>query len=116
MDRYYTTLLGDKALYLGRIVVSIDPSNENFVWLLADNIVRGEQSFLLRYQVDIDTWVNRSSGMPYNLGNTGNFNSQGGYNMVLKVNPSDSNMVYVGGVSLYRSTNGFSELLIRMDG
>ena len=103
------TLLDDTALYLGRIVVSIDPSNENFVWLLADNIVRGEQSFLLRYQVDIDTWVNRSSGMPYNLKNTGNFNSQGGYNMVLKVNPSDSNMVYVGGVSLYRSTNGFSE-------
>lgn len=101
-------LLDDTALFLGRIVVSIDPSNENFVWLLADNIVRGEQAYLMRYQVDTDTWVNRSSGLPYNLGSNGNFNSQGGYNMTLKVHPSNSDIVYVGGISLYRSTDGFT--------
>ena len=98
--------LTDTALFLGRIVVTIDPSNENFVWILVNNYEGNE--FLLRYDVAAGTWADRSSGIPYNI-NLGNLEIQTGYNMVLKVHPSNSNIVFIGGVSLYRSSQGFTD-------
>ncbi len=96
--------LSDATLYIGRIVIEIDPSDENFVWIFADNI-QGDE-YLYRYQVDTDTWVDRSSGLP--KGQTFGLNTQGGFNMMIKVHPSNSDIVFLGGTNLYRSNNGFT--------
>ena len=37
-----------------------------------------------------------------------NFNAQGGYDLLVKVHPSNSNTVYIGGTNLWRSTDGFT--------
>ncbi len=37
-------------------------------------------------------------------------NTQGGYNMVLKAHPTDPNLMFLGGVILYRSASGFEEI------
>jgi hypothetical protein len=36
------------------------------------------------------------------------FNSQGGYDLTVKVQPGNSNLVVIGGTNLYRSTNAFT--------
>jgi hypothetical protein len=38
----------------------------------------------------------------------GYFNTQGDYDMCIAVHPTDSNTVFLGGTSVYRSTNGWS--------
>jgi hypothetical protein len=57
----------------------------------------------------------RSAGIP-NFGATddnpdkrvGDLNPQGGYNLVVKVHPSNADIVFIGGTNLFRSTDGFS--------
>lgn len=50
---------------------------------------------------------NRSNGIP-NFGDpVGDLDPQGGYNLVCKVHPSNSNIVFLGGTNLFRSTDGF---------
>ena len=41
-------------------------------------------------------------------GSVGNFDSQGSYDLVIKIKPDDPNFVLIGGTNLYRSTDGFS--------
>ncbi len=38
----------------------------------------------------------------------GNFDSQGSYDLVIKVKPDNENVVIIGGTNLYRSTDGFA--------
>jgi photosystem II stability/assembly factor-like uncharacterized protein len=52
----------------------------------------------------------RSSGIP-NFGSpAGQLSTQGSYNMVCKIHPTDPNIVFIGGTNLYRSTDGFSSI------
>src|SRR5690606_4628345 len=44
---------------------------------------------------------------PYKGGDFGYFSVQGGYNLFVRVHPSDSNIVYVGVTNLWRSNDGF---------
>jgi len=41
-------------------------------------------------------------------GELGSFNTQGSYNMMIKVHPENPDIVFAGGRNLYRSTDGFS--------
>ncbi len=49
----------------------------------------------------------RSDNIPMLGGKTGDFDSQGGYDLVVKVKPDDSSTVFIGGTNLFRSTDGF---------
>ncbi|NQW30904.1 MAG: T9SS type A sorting domain-containing protein [Ignavibacteria bacterium] len=53
------------------------------------------------------TWDNRSASIPLLGGRNGDFFSQGGYDLLIKVSPTDSNLVIIGGTNLYRNTNAF---------
>ncbi|MHA7059314.1 T9SS type A sorting domain-containing protein [Aquimarina sp. M1] len=99
----------------GRTVMGIDPSNENTVYFLTQNnsgIAPGAPilpALLNRYDATSGTWTDLSVNLPFGIGGSvGNLNLQGEYNMVIKVHPSDSNMVFVGGTNVYRSTTGFT--------
>jgi PKD repeat protein len=95
----------------GRINMAIAPSNEDIVYMLVD----GTSTRFYKYTyVSGDgsgsggTWVNRTVNMPAFGGNVGDYDSQGGYNLICRVYPSDENIVFVGGTNLYRSTDGFA--------
>ncbi|WP_299433949.1 T9SS type A sorting domain-containing protein [uncultured Aquimarina sp.] len=93
----------------GRTVMGIDPSNENTVYFLTQNNSGGIPALLNRYDVASGTWTDLSVNLPFGIGGrVGNLNLQGEYNMVVKVHPADSNMVFVGGTNIYRSTTGFT--------
>ncbi|WP_299677241.1 T9SS type A sorting domain-containing protein [uncultured Tenacibaculum sp.] len=100
----------------GRTVMGIDPSNEDTVYFFsADPTDQDrERGFLFRYDNSAaslgEAWVDLTSNIPLTSigGNVGNVNIQGGYNMLIKVHPTDSNIVFLGATNVYRSTTGFT--------
>ena len=85
-----------------RLVMSYAPSDENIVYFLAE----GEAVQLWKYQNG--DWSNRSSQIPGENSNFEAFDSQGSYNMTIKVHPQNPEVVFIGGTNLYRSTDGFA--------
>lgn len=83
-------------------------SNENLVYLLAETASKSSGYGLWVYNVTSQTWTDRSASIPQEAGQTGNFDSQGGYDLLLAVKPDDANFVIIGGTNLYRSTDGFA--------
>ena len=104
----------------GRIAIGINPSNENEVYFLAaetDNYGQYTDVFfngqtwtsLWKYDAYDSSWTDLSSNIPANQATTfDNFNAQGGYDLLVKVHPSNPNTVYIGGTNLWRSTDGFT--------
>ncbi|GAA4110164.1 hypothetical protein GCM10022393_07110 [Aquimarina addita] len=98
----------------GRTVIEIDPSDESIVYFLSQNNSGiGTAALLNKYNsTPTDTeeiWIDLSSNLPFGIGGSvGNLNLQGEYNMVLEVHPTDSNIIFVGGTNIYRSTTGFT--------
>jgi len=96
----------------GRIVIGIAPSNENVVYFLAETVGGGLNNHSIWKYSDngsgTGTWVNRSANLPAVGPPVGDFDSQGGYDLIVKVKPNDSSTVYIGGTNLYRSTDGFA--------
>jgi hypothetical protein len=99
-----------------RVVIGIAPSNENVVYFLAETPGYGtcDHSIWKYTYLSGDgsgsggQWENRSANIPAQGGYTGNFDSQGSYDLVIKVKPNDENVVFIGGVNLYRSNDGFA--------
>ena len=90
-----------------RIVIGMNPSNPLFSYFLMDAGI----PFLLQIR-----WFRDGSGVFYRLNDlTSNISEnvdddlalQGSYNMHVSVHPNNSNIVYVGGTNLFRSTDGF---------
>lgn len=48
------------------------------------------------------TWMDFSAARPQRGGSTGTYNTQGGYDMYVTVQPTNNNVVILGGVSLWR--------------
>ena len=90
---------------LERIEMAIAPSNEYILYTLSED---GSKSALWKYDDSTGTWEDRSDNIPMLGGFVGNFDSQRGYNLLIKVKPEDENFVIIGGTNLYRSTDGFA--------
>jgi photosystem II stability/assembly factor-like uncharacterized protein len=107
-----TPTIGLPATY-GRMVLGTSPSQPNVLYALGD---LNSSAILWRYTHDEtgatpinNRWVNLSANLPTTIGGSvGNFNSQGGYNLMVKVHPTKPNIVFIGGTNLYRSTDGFA--------
>ena len=102
-----------------RIVMDAAPSDQNQVYFLAETPDAGKVFTLKNSTKDgyslwkytngtSPTWENRSAHIPAFGGKTGNFNSQGSYDLMIKVKPDDPNFVIIGGTNLFRSKDGFS--------
>ncbi|MEM6828951.1 MAG: FlgD immunoglobulin-like domain containing protein [Bacteroidota bacterium] len=92
-----------------RVVMGHAPSDPRQCYFLVDS----NPTFLLRYTLNgfgasgpIGNW-SEALEIPAFGGQLGDFDSQGSYNMLVKVDPSNANTVFVGGTNLYRSTDGF---------
>ncbi len=109
-----------------RIVIGINPNNENEVYYLANTPGFGKVTYnylgtaewnsLWKYTyVSGDgtgaggVWQDLSINLPATGGQFDKWNVQGSYDMVVKVKPGSSNIVYIGGTNLYRSTTGFQD-------
>ncbi|MBI5729858.1 MAG: fibronectin type III domain-containing protein [Ignavibacteriales bacterium] len=92
-----------------RIVLAIAPSNQNVLYFLvqgvsgANNTPAAHSHQLWRSADAGATWNNISSVIPSNTApDLANFDTQGGYDMILNVKPDNPNFVIFGGVSLYK--------------
>lgn len=101
-----------------RIVLALVPQQESDVMAIAETPGVGTLGvFRLRdgtreewhslWKRTNGQWQDRSAGIPLFGGRSGDFFSQGGYDLVVKVHPTDSNVVVIGGTNLYRSSDAF---------
>ena len=107
--------------------LAIAPSNENIMYLMTEKpsaihvpysgIFNSDLTFWKYTSSEtVGIWENRTETM-YGHGK-GDFLAYpnavityGGYTFVLGVKPDDENVVFLGGMSLFRSTNGFADSL-----
>ncbi len=95
-----------------RVVMGHAPSLPSRCFFLIDS----SPTFLLRYDLSgfnsggqpVGSWTNLADNVPAFGGELGDFDSQGSFNMILRVDPNDPNTVFLGGTNLYRSTDGFA--------
>ena len=109
-----------------RIALGINPNNEDEVYFLGDTPGNGKVSYdflgtahwssLWKYTYVSGsgdgvggTWQDLSINLPVSGGMFDKFQTQGSYDIVVKVKPGNSNVVFVGGTNLYRSTSGFQD-------
>lgn len=102
----------------GRIVMATAPSNENILYTLVENSesVNASKPEADLFKCDMSNGTYKWTKLTDNLvakrisGATTQkyFEGQNGYNMMVAVQPSNENLVLVGGVNLFRSTDGFS--------
>lgn len=102
-----------------RMVLATAPSDANTVYLLVQANQQGAKSAdhqLFKYNAGANSWTNLSATLPVvtqpgpqgqqPIPDIAEFNSQGGYDLVVAVKPDNPNIVWIGGTNLYRSTNG----------
>ena len=90
-----------------RTSIGISPSNEDIVYFLRTDA--GDENFrLFHYNAQTNTLTERSNNIPNLGGSTGDFTTQGSYDQYVLVHPANSEVVYLGGTNIYRSTNGFT--------
>ncbi len=105
--------------YVQRMEIAVSPAEPNSVWLLVGRnsnyrydfyglykSTNAGQSFYTLY----DYTDGNLLGWDPNAGtaSSGNEGGQSFYDLSLAVNPNNANIIFVGGVNLYRSTNGGS--------
>jgi len=93
-----------------RTALALAPSNEDVLYTISYTSGDGtHDTSIWKYTHSTTTWEDRSANVPSFGGfQDGNFDSQGGYDLHVAVKPDNENTVYIGGTSLYRSTDGFS--------
>lgn len=119
------TPTGFSASSAGRIVIGISPSDETQVYFAAHTPGSGSKSLnfdkeeewnsLWKYKYVSGNgtgtggqWDDRSAFLPKYGGPFGDFISQQGYCLLIRVKPDNPNIVFLGGMNLYRSTDGFT--------
>ncbi len=104
-----------------RIVIANSPNNSNILYALANTPGSGmsgdpsngsdDYHSLYKFSAATNQWTDLTNNLPDWNGNVAGYSSQGGYDMVIRVSPADSNFVIIGGTNLYRTTDGFSTKL-----
>jgi hypothetical protein len=108
-----------------RIVIGINPNNENVVYFLLNTDKFGKS--MANYKGDLEwnafykytylggdgsgdsgVWEDLSVNLPGGSA-FDRWNVQGSYDMLVKVRPGNSNHVFIGGTNVYMSTSAFSD-------
>ena len=105
-----------------RVVMAVAPSDENKVYFLAERLVNFESVHYLWHYTYLSgdgsgsggLWDNRTANLPdfncqefYDF-TFGTYSSQNSYCMAIAVKPDDENSVFLGGIDVHRSTDGFT--------
>ncbi len=109
-----------------RIVMGINPNDENEVYFLGNTPGFGKEvvdflgthhwNSLWKYNYTSGdgsgaggTWQDLSINLPATGGIFDKFHTQDSYDMLVKVKPGNSSIVFIGGTNLYRSTSAFQD-------
>lgn len=87
-----------------RAQLAVSPAAPGRVWML--EIVNAAYHALRVYTVAAGRTESRRADGLYSSTTRGDFGEQGWYNLVLEVDPTNPNILYTGGVRLYRSRDG----------
>ena len=103
------TPLTDQSRYR-RVAIGSSPSNPDITYFMIDS----NPVFIVEHRLSLINSPNRINGfdpepreVPDFEEELGDLNTQGSYNMMVKVHPDDPDIVFLGGTNLYRSTNAF---------
>jgi len=101
----------------GRSVLAMSSSEPHWVYVLTHELLEGSnfRMTLFRFNVETGKSENLTGFVPNFGGAVGNFEPQGGYNMVLAVKPDNPRVILLGGTNLYRTLDGFSSALNNKD-
>ncbi|HMT30569.1 MAG TPA: flagellar basal body rod modification protein, partial [Bacteroidia bacterium] len=104
-----------------RLVIGIDPNNENIVYFFGPTPgfgkmgtdFQGDTLWTSLWKYDGSgaggIWTDLSQNLPGNINMFNGMNTQGGYDAVVRVKPGNSNVVFLGGTNIFRSTSGFTD-------
>ncbi|MEO1023763.1 MAG: T9SS type A sorting domain-containing protein [Bacteroidota bacterium] len=89
-----------------RGLVKFAPSNPTIAYAF---IHEGGGSSVSFFELNLSNGLsfNRTDNLPNYGGPVGGRHSQGDYNMVLAVHPTDPELVFIGGINLFRTFDGF---------
>jgi len=94
-----------------RVVIAPAPSNPDIVYFVGN---AEEEDQLWRYTFRFGNgsglggnWEDLTQNIPDFGGDLGDFDTQNSYNMMLKVHPTNEDIVYLGGTNLFRTMDGF---------
>jgi hypothetical protein len=107
---------GDYAKGWGRMVITLSPSNQNILYALVENTDEATNSkpeadlYKCNMATTPFSWTKLTNSLVAKRNATTEkyLELQGGYNMLVAVHPTNENLVLVGGVNLFRSTDGFA--------
>lgn len=88
-----------------RTEIGSSQGNPNLIYFFTDRVSSYE---LRRFNVQTRQIVDLSDNLPDGNNDLEAFDSQNSYNLVVRVHPTDDNVVFVGGTNLYRSDNAFN--------
>jgi len=109
-----------------RIKIGICPTDETQVYFLGNTPGYGQQHTDFQGNIEWNSlwkykylsgngsgvggaWDDRTLNLPSTGGPFDKYQCQGSYDIVVKVKPTDTNTVFIGGTNLYRSTSGFKD-------
>jgi len=100
----------------GRTVVYTAPSNENILYVYAAGTPSAPIGHDFRKYTYVSgdgtgtggIWEDRSVNLPNFGGPVGDATTQGGYDIYVRVHPTDENIVFLGGINVFRSFDGFA--------
>jgi photosystem II stability/assembly factor-like uncharacterized protein len=107
-DRGQTWAIVHTATSTNRIALSIAPSDTNYIYGIFSNSTNSGFSKLSRSTNNGVTWTTRSTS-PNILNNSIDGSGSGGqgwYDLAIAVSPSNRNVVNIGGINHWQSTNG----------
>jgi photosystem II stability/assembly factor-like uncharacterized protein len=91
-----------------RIALAVSPANPNMVVALCSSSANGSfKGFYVSYNSGASFSLRSST--PNILGSRADGTSatgQGGYDLAVAISPTDSNLIYTGGINIWRSTDG----------
>ncbi|MBK8503332.1 MAG: hypothetical protein IPL46_14610 [Saprospiraceae bacterium] len=97
----------------GRVEIAIDPANQSRVYALCQN-PSTLSGYLLKSIDAGESWTTVNPVLP--IFDPGNGKNQGWYDNVVWVDPTNADIIIIGGVDLWRSTNGGTSFLPISDG
>lgn len=103
------TPLTDESQYR-RTVIGSSPSNPDVTYFMIDS----NPVFIIEHKLSLINSPERINGfdpqprvVPEFEADLGDLDTQGSYNMMIRVHPEEENTVFIGGTNLYRSTNAY---------
>lgn len=89
-----------------RIELAVSPARPGSVWAIFSDGTNSRTSHIGRWDEATATWTALNVAATYTGDVRGDMGTQSWYNMVIAVDPTDANVIYVGGVRPFRSRDG----------